>query len=163
MKAAGLKQTALLLLLLLTGQSASAASATGASALALASLVAAFSPLDRDEKDVLMRLFGGNSNISFPAGAKIIVKADAVVCRSSNVDITSRSCKLSFSVATVDVTGGRLAHELYATIAEVGVPPDGAAGSVFESMSHLVCTIDPNVIAQKAGGGADCTFDPGGA
>ncbi len=41
------------------------------------------------------------------------------------------------------------------------MPPDGAAGSTFESLSHLVCTIDPQVIAQKAGGGADCTFDPG--
>jgi len=30
-----------------------------------------------------------------------------------------------------------------------------------ESLSNLVCTIDPQAIAQKAGAGADCTFDPG--
>ena len=41
------------------------------------------------------------------------------------------------------------------------VPEDGAAGSVFEGMSHLNCTIDPAEIKQKAGGGADCKFDPG--
>ena len=51
--------------------------------------------------------------------------------------------------------------ELYATIDEVGVSPDRAAGSVFESLSNLNCTIDPNEITQKAGGGASCTFDPG--
>jgi hypothetical protein len=50
---------------------------------------------------------------------------------------------------------------LYATIAVAGVPPDGAAGSTFEALSHLDCSINPNVIKQKAGGGATCNFDPG--
>jgi hypothetical protein len=56
---------------------------------------------------------------------------------------------------------GRRAHELYATIGEVGVPSEGAAGSVFERLSDLNCTINPNEIAQKGGGGASCTFDAG--
>lgn len=163
MKAAALARIALVLaLLLVTAQNASAASATGPGALALAALVAPYSTsLSMDEKQLLMRLLSGDSAVSYPAGAKIVVKAESVVCRASNVDLTSRSCKLNFGVAVVDLTG-RLAHELYATIGEVGVPADGAAGSVFESLSHLECTIDPNVIAQKAGGGADCSFDLGG-
>jgi hypothetical protein len=56
---------------------------------------------------------------------------------------------------------GRRANELNATALEAGVPSEGAAGSIFESFSHLVCTIDPNDIKQKAGGGANCTFDTG--
>ena len=95
-----------------------------------------------------------------PPPEKIVVKADNIVCRASNVDITEHSCALTFGHRTVNLKG-RGAHELYATIDEVGVPPDGAAGSVFESLSNLNCTIDPNEIAQKAGGGASCTFDPG--
>ena len=34
-------------------------------------------------------------------------------------------------------------HELFATIAEVGVKPDGAAGTIYEGLSQLACTIDP--------------------
>jgi hypothetical protein len=147
--------------LLLASQSASAATAAGSSALALASLVAAASPLlSRHEKRVMARLFGGHSNFTFPANRTISVKSDAIVCRASNVDITSRSCKLTFGAASTNLTG-REAHELYATLAEAGVPSEGAAGSIYESLSHLVCTIDPREIAQRSGGGADCTFDPG--
>src|SRR5262249_28388785 len=129
--------------------------------LALASIVAAHSPLlNRLESRAMARLFGGRSDLAFPANRKILVKADAIVCRASNVDITSRSCKLTFGNRSVDLTG-RNAHELFATIAEAGVPPDGAAGSIYENLSHLACTIAPGEIAQKAGGGAECTFDPG--
>jgi hypothetical protein len=42
---------------------------------------------------------------------------------------------------------------------EVGISSEGAAGTLHETVSHLVCTISPHEIAQKAGGGADCTFD----
>ena len=162
MNASNLKRTAILLFpLLLASQNASAATANGPGALALAALVAAHSPLlGWHEKHALARLLDGHSNVAFPANKKISIKADSVVCRASNVDITSRSCKLTFGAKSANLTG-RKAHELYATIAEVGVPSDGAAGSIFESLSHLVCTIDPHEIAQKAGGGANCTFDPG--
>jgi hypothetical protein len=161
MKERDLRRAAILIFpLMLASQSASAASAAGSSALALASLVAAHSPLlSRLEKRVMARLFGDHSNATFPANRKISVKAEAIICRVSNVDITTRSCKLTFGAASANLTG-REAHELYATLAEVGVPSEGAAGSIYESLSHLVCTIDPRVIAQRAGGGADCTFDP---
>jgi hypothetical protein len=38
--------------------------------------------------------------------------------------------------------------------------PDGAAGSIFEALSNLKCTIDPNEVKQKSGGGAECQYAP---
>jgi hypothetical protein len=40
-----------------------------------------------------------------------------------------------------------------------GVPSDGAAGSIFESVSKLSCTLDPARINEKAGAGADCSYE----
>ena len=140
---------------------AAPATATGQEALALAAVVAEYSPLlSAHDRKVLARLFDGDLNLSFPANQKISVKADAVVCRVSDVDITARSCELTFGIHKRTLKGRR-ANELYATAVEAGVPSDGAAGSIFESFSQLVCTIDPSEIKQKAGGGADCTFDTG--
>ncbi len=145
--------------LLLANQGASAAGAMGNSALALASLVAENSPLlNINEKSVLARAFDGGFSSTVPTGQKISVEADAIVCRASNVDITSRSCTLTFGKNAVAVKG-RKAHELFATIAEIGVPSEGAAGSIYEGLSHLVCAIDPHEIQQNAGGGASCEFD----
>ncbi len=147
--------------LLLASQSASAASVSGSRALALASVVAEHSTeLKLFHKSIMARLFNGEFEVPFSANKKISVEADAIVCRASNVDITARSCRLTFGAARADLTG-RKAHELYATIAEAGVPSDGAAGTMYGSLSHLVCTIKPHEIAQKVGGGADCTFDTG--
>ena len=146
-------------LLLAPPQSAFAANVNGNGALALAALTAEYSPLLRGkQRDTMHHLLYGVLTPPPPAET-IVVKADNVVCRASNVDITEHSCALTFGHRTVNLKGRR-AHELYATIDEVGVPPDGAAGSVFESLSNLNCTIDPNEIAQKAGGGASCMFDP---
>ena len=147
-------------LLLASPQSASAANVDGNGALALAALIAEHSPLlTGAQKSTMVRLFNGTLTPP-PPGATIVVKADNVVCRTSNVDITEHSCALTFGPRTVNLKGRR-AHELYATVGEVGVPPDGAAGSVFESLSNLNCTIKPSDIAQRAGGGASCTFDAG--
>jgi hypothetical protein len=55
---------------------------------------------------------------------------------------------------------GRAAHELYATLIEIGIAPDAGAGSVVEALSNLKCTIDPNEIIQNPGGGAHCQYDP---
>jgi hypothetical protein len=157
-----MKKLALLAIsMLAASQAASAATTAGGSALALAALVAEHSPLlSHHEKNVIAKMFDGHLNFTFPANKKISVKADAVVCRASNVDITSRSCELTFGTKKPNLKG-RKAHELFATVAEAGVPPDGAAGTIFEALSHLVCTIDPNEIKQRAGGGASCQFDPG--
>ena len=147
--------------LLLANYGASAATTAGASALAMASLVADRSPLlSPNERTVLARLFDDNVSFAFPARKKILVRADSVVCRSSDVDIALHGCTLTFGKHTVALKGRR-AHELYATVAEAGVPSHGAAGSIYEALSHLVCTVDPHEVRQRAGGGADCSFDPG--
>ncbi len=101
-------------------QSASAATVSGPSALALASVVAEHSTeLKLYHKSIIARLFNGEFDVPFSANKKISIEADAIVCRASNVDITARSCRLTFGAARADLTG-RKAHELYATIAEVG-------------------------------------------
>jgi hypothetical protein len=153
----------ILVLFALLGASrdAAAANANGSGALALAALVAEQSPLvARAEKDIMARLLNGNLVLSLLANRAISIRADKVVCRASNVDISSHSCALTFATRTVNLQGRR-AHELFATIYEVGVPPDGAAGTISEALSRLDCTIDPREIARKAGGGAACSFDAG--
>ena len=155
-----MRNMALAALLLAAPHGASAANVNGSGALALAALIAEYSPVLRaKQKDTMHHLLYGVLTPP-PPPEKIVVKADKIVCRANNVDITEHSCALTLGHRTVDLKGRR-AHELYATIDEVGVPPDGAAGSVFKSLSKLDCTIDPNEIAQKTGGGASCTFDPG--
>jgi hypothetical protein len=147
--------------LLLTSQGALAATVTGNGALALGALVAERSPrLRPPQQRVMARLFDGQLDFAFPPGKKISLQADAIVCRVSNVDITSRACTLTFGTRKVEMKG-RKAHELFAAVAQAGVPPDGAAGTTYESLSHLSCSIDPNEIKEKAGGGAECRFDPG--
>jgi hypothetical protein len=149
--------------LLLAASSAVAAPTTtsGNSALALAALVGTQSPaLSLKNRKALANMLDGRLNFSYPASQKIDVKADKVTCRASNVDISAHSCELTFG-STTRKLNGRAAHELYATLIESGVPSDGAAGSLFESLTALSCTIDPSAVKQKAGGGADCTFTAG--
>jgi len=136
-------------------------SATGPTALALAAVIAQHSPAVRAfDKRVIARLFRGNTRFGFTPNTKISVDADSVVCRVSNVDITSRSCELTFGSRKRTLTG-REANEVGATAAAAGVPSEGAAGSSIESISKLRCTVDPNEIMQKAGGGANCSFETG--
>jgi hypothetical protein len=150
----------LLLALLFASQATAAQTANGSGALALAALVGNVSAnLDAVEKSGLLKLLDGKTDFSFPAGKTITVVAAKVTCRAGNVDIASHSCELSFGSQVISLTG-RSAHELYATLAEIGIPPDGAAGSIFEAVSDLRCTIDPNEVKQKAGGGAECHYAP---
>jgi len=154
---------AALSLMLLIGPAWAGDTASGPSALALSALVSENSPtIGASDKQAIATLFSGNTKLSYPAGKKITVSADNIVCRASNVDITQHACDLTFGSKTVTLTW-RKAHELFATIAEIGVPPDGALGTIYEGLSQLTCTIDPNAIKQKAGEGADCKFNPGSA
>jgi hypothetical protein len=137
---------------------ASAASVSGSVALALAGVVAPTSPLPAAEKKAVAAFFAGNTNVSY--AKKITVTADKIVCRTSNVDITARSCELTFKTGKHTLKG-REANELFATEVMAGVPSDGAAGSIFESLSKLNCTLDPKQIKEKGGGGAECSFDTG--
>jgi hypothetical protein len=138
---------------------AASATASGSAALALAGVVAPCSPLlSAGEKKAVAAFFAGDAN--FATSKKISVTADKIVCRISDVDITARSCELTFKTTTHTVTG-RKANEIYATEVFAGVPSDGAAGSIFESLSKLTCTLDPKELKDKAGGGATCSFDTG--
>lgn len=157
------KLTLLIVPLLLAGQSALAAPATtsGGPALALAALVGTQSPtLTANQKKALSNLLNGHLSFSYPPSQKIDVKADKVTCRAGNVDISAHSCELTFGGKARNISG-RVAHELYATLIEAGVPSDGAAGSVFESVTDLACTVDPAAVKQKDGSGADCKFTAG--
>jgi hypothetical protein len=138
--------------------SAAPVSVSGSVALALAGVVAPHSLLPAAEKTAVAALFAGNGNISY--ANKITVTADKIVCRTSNVDITTRSCELTFKT-TIRNLKGREANEIFATEVMAGVPADGAAGSNFESLSNLSCALDPKAIKDKAGAGADCSFEPG--
>lgn len=139
--------------------SAQAATVSGSTALALAGVVARLSKsLTSAEKKAVAMLFAANSDI--PYKDKIVVTADKIVCRTSNVDITARSCDITFG-KKMRTLNGSTANEIFATAALAGVPSEGAAGSVFESLTKLSCTIDPNAIGQKDGSGADCSFEPG--
>jgi hypothetical protein len=132
----------------------------GPAALALAAVVARQSPLvSAGDKSVVASLFDGKS-ASYPAGKKISVTADSVICRVSNAEITARSCELAFAGKKLTVTGDK-ANSIYATIAVAGVAPDGAAGTIYEGLTKLACTIDPNAIKQNDGEGADCAFEAG--
>jgi hypothetical protein len=139
--------------------SAAPATARGAPALALAAVVARHSPLlSAQDKSVIARLFGGDTGFGLPAHGKLSVTADAVVCRFSNVDITARTCELTFGTHKRTLKG-REANELTATAAAADIPSGVAAGSVIARVSKLVCTLDPGEIKQKAGGGAACSFE----
>ena len=150
-----------LLVCVLAADPAAAASMTvnGPGALALAAVVAPRSrTVGRVDQSVLARLFGGRTNFRYPAGRTILVSADKIDCRVSNVDIIERSCELTFGTASRTIRG-RDANELDATLAMVGVPSSGAAGTIHEGVMQLLCTIDPNAIKQKDGSGAECKFD----
>jgi hypothetical protein len=151
--------------LLLFAAAASTASAapvtvTGPTALALAAVVTQHSSLPAYDKQIMARLFAGNHAFLYVTKKKLSVTADTIVCRTSNVDIAARSCDLTFPISKKTLKG-REANELYATAVTTGVSAEGAAGSNIASFSKLNCTVDPKEIRQKAGGGAECSFETG--
>ena len=112
-------------ILVTQASAASAGSASGSAALALAAVVAQYSPaLKPAEKKAVASLFAGNAN--YAATGKISVTADKLMCRTSNVDLTSRSCELTFKSGKRSLKG-REANELFATAALAGIPAEGAA------------------------------------
>ncbi len=140
---------------------ASAGAALGNEALAFSALIAANSPLlTASDKHVMAALFEGQLDVPVSAGGKISVQADSITCSAGDVDISAHSCNLVFGKRTSTLTG-RKAHELFATILEMGVRSEGAMGRVYDSIAHVNCAIDPNEIEQRDGGGATCSFDSG--
>jgi hypothetical protein len=162
-----LQELAALVLCCMIGQAASMSSAfattltaSGPSALGLAAVVASYgSHLGAFDKRAMSRLFAGKRLVITRVN-KITVAANSIVCKMSDVDITDRSCELTFKSHKRNLTG-RDANEVLGTLAIAGVKSEGAAGSIVESLTNLECTIDPVQIVQKSGGGATCTFEAG--
>ncbi|CAN5501959.1 hypothetical protein BH11PSE4_BH11PSE4_25980 [soil metagenome] len=137
---------------------ATPATVSGPAALALAAVIAPHSPLlNVQKKKMIANLFEGRSRAVVTAKTELSVTSDSINCRASNVDITSRSCALSFGTVQPTFTG-RAANELFATLAVAGVQAEGAAGSTIARISKLQCTLDPAAINEKSGGGAECSF-----
>jgi hypothetical protein len=144
-----------------TPASAAGGSASGSGGLALAALVAANSPtLASQSKKVMAALLDGKLGVAYPAGKKISVVAAGIRCSAGNVDISSHSCTLTFGKKKVTLAG-RKAHEIYATLVEVGVPSDGAAGTIYESLTNLNCSVVPSKVKERDGSGVSCKFDSG--
>ena len=140
--------------------SAAPATLTGPTALAVAAVVAQYSPvLNPGERKVIAGLFDGNTRMSYPL-KKLSVDADTVMCRVSNVAIAERSCEITFKKGKRSLKG-HAANEVYATLASAGITAEGAAGSMIESVSKLSCTLDLGEIKQNAGGGASCSWQTG--
>jgi hypothetical protein len=110
------------------------------------------------EQDDEVLGFNRKIHVSHANTKTISIGADVIICQVDNVDIAARSCRLTFGAKTVNLNE-RAAQELYATMAEAGVPSEGAASKVSKSLSRLVCTVNPREIRERNGGGADCTFD----
>ena len=110
---------------MLAANAAAAAEMTvdGSGALVLAALVGNQSKtLSPTDKAALARLLAG-SLTKFPAEQTIMVTADKIDCKASNVDILEHSCTLTFGTMPRTIAG-REAHELFATLIEAGVRPD---------------------------------------
>lgn len=149
------------LALLLSAGLAHAGEASGNGALALAALVAPHSPhLAASEKALLAKYLESESLAPFPAGEKFSVKVEDVICRIGDVDITARGCDLDFGPKKVELKGLE-AQALYATLVEIGVPSDGAAGTIYESVKNLDCAINPEEVKDGSGAGAKCRFSRG--
>jgi hypothetical protein len=145
--------------LLLVSQSVWAANAAGHSGLALAAVVAPYAPtLSKNDKKIMAELFDGKSP-KVPPKKTITITADTITCFAGDVSINTFNCQLTFGKKTVTVTG-RKGNEIFATLIEAGVPSSGAAGKIYESLTGLSCTIDPNEIEQNTGGGASCSSTP---
>jgi len=103
------------------GQSpALAAPATkGPMALAVGAVVARYSPsLSTDEKRLIAGIFDGNVKVGDKR--KLLVVAETVTCKVSNVAIAERSCELTFKKGKRSLKG-REANEVYATLASAGI------------------------------------------
>jgi hypothetical protein len=74
------------------------------------------------------------------------------------MDPTLHSCNLAFGGAGASLHGAE-AYYLFATLTLAGAVQEGAAGSIYESIANLECTIDPQAFG--GGVGADCTFETG--
>jgi hypothetical protein len=156
------KQLVVGLMVVIATHPALAAKSSGYAALAFGAIIGGYSPvLSVENKTRLAQLVSHKTSLGSVSGA-ITINADSIICHAGNVDIAAFGCELTFGTKKVTLSGRR-AIELFAVIGELGVPGDGAAGTIYQAMHNVSCTIRPSLIARKDGSGADCRFDPGPA
>ena len=141
-------------LLALAATPADAGETSGSAALALAALIGPSAPA---LTPALKSALAGMGDGRVASGAPIQFTVDSVSCRAGNVDISLHRCELKFGARTVTF-GGRRAHEIYATLLEAGVEPDGAAGTIYANAAKVTCEVKPSDVADRAGGGAHCAW-----
>ncbi len=133
----------------------------GNDALALAALVAQYSPREpKATKRALSNLLDGKLNVKYPENKKITVAADSIDCRASTDGSAAHTCDLKFATKTVSING-RKAHELLATLVEAGTASRQEAGALPHAIDRLSCEITPSEIRRKSGKGSECQFESG--
>jgi hypothetical protein len=133
-------------------------STQGPDALAMAALVGEQSPtLTKAERTLLLGYLDGKAGTAHTKGQKVRVTVKSIQCQTSDVDLTERQCELMFGKTRVAVRG-RQAEALNATLALLGLPEEGAAGSIYYGLTSLDCTVDADGIKERDGGGAKCQF-----
>lgn len=145
--------------------SAAPGTVSGSPALALAGVLAPQSPaLSSADRRNMGLLFAGFP-ITARADHKFSVAARSIDCRISTTDIAVRTCDISFEDRRHPPRRlswrGRAANELFATLTTARIAPEGDAAPTSFKLNNLVCTVDPNEIRRRTGGGADCTFETG--
>jgi len=146
---------------LFTSATVHAAQSTGNAALALAALIGAEDPvLSQSQKHVLAHFLAGQAVSVPPTSQRIKTRADRIRCRMGDVDTTLHDCTLTFGHREI-TRAGRTGQLLLATLQENGVPPDGAAGTIYYTVTNISCVVDATGVEQHAGIGATCTFTNG--
>jgi hypothetical protein len=156
MMRAGPAAFAALLVLMLGVSPAAADVVRGGEALMVSGLVGEHAPTVSTANKVRLRRLMEGGMVS---GSAFNVIAAQVFCRASSVDIASHTCELTFGSRIIRIWG-RDAHELMATLTVAGMNPEGAAGSTYLGAANLRCRVEPSVIADHSGGGAECNWDP---
>jgi hypothetical protein len=150
------------ILVALSSTSTFAAQSNGSAALALAAMIAERSPtLSHTEKSVLAHFLAGESSFPLPPGLHHIrVSADKIQCRMGDVDISLHRCDLTFGATTISEPGAA-GQALLATMQENGVASNGAAGTIYYTVSPVTCVVDPSEVESHDGGGAMCSYTNG--
>lgn len=147
---------------LFTGATAFAAQSTGNAALALAALIGAEDPvLSGTQKHVLAHFLNGQTAVAIPPAARRIkTRADKIRCRMGDVDTGLHDCTLTFGHREI-TRAGRTGQLLLATMQENGVQSDGAAGTIYYTVTDISCLVDSTGVERHEGIGATCTFTNG--
>jgi hypothetical protein len=95
-----------------------------------------------------------------PASRRIKTSADRIRCRMGDVDTTLHDCTLTFGHREI-TRAGRTGQLLLATLQQNGAQSDGAAGTIYYTVTDISCLVDATRVEMHEGVGATCTFTNG--